>query len=228
MSDELELDYEEEVVDGPSAGETHATDPAPASRQPQAVANLDDDPRFRAFKSSADSRISQAEQRARYVEQQYAETQRQLQQVYMQGMDETQKLQYMLQLKDQELAQERRARELDAFAQQRQRDLQEIARRTGAPVDLLTNARDTFEAWSMADEFRQKQGKQRVAQDEPVQQVDDRVEVGGGGKPLSQAQRLQRDFNKALDDKDLSRQWEIMDKAMLSGVKLRDKYGGEY
>lgn len=223
MLDELELEDDVEVVDSStSAGETVSTDLQTPSRQPQQQkVNLDELPEFRQWKSQTDSRVSRAEYEAQQARQQAANLKNQYDQILMQNMTVEQQLQYQNQQLLQQLQDVDQQRRQDAIAAQWRLDMQDISNQTGYPVEeLLQQGLNSYESWKVANKWvREQQGKKPASE----QGVDDRVEVSGGGKPLSQAQRYQREYEKALELADWRGMENARDKAARAGVTIVDR-----
>jgi len=218
MSDQQELDAVQDGDAGTSTGEAQSSAKPTTSRQP----NWNEDPGFREYQSKQDQRISMAERRAQEAERRAAYIEQQVHETRMQGMDEAQKLAYSNQLLQQQLAEMQRQRDLDAYAIQRQRDLDEIARKTGVPVKEIEDAANVHDAWAKAYDWREANGKGRLA-DATAPRTNDTVDLGGG-KVTSKSAALQAKYEAAVDSYDLRKQLEIMAEADSAGISLDENY----
>lgn len=222
MSDdlELELDNDFDAVEAArnANAEAKPTGQEDGSRQPRP--NLDEFPEFREWKSRADSRDWQRQQEITQVSQRAAQMEQELHNIRMQGMDEVQQYAYQNQLLQQQIANLNRARELDAFAIQRQRDLEEIAHSTGIPIEQLYGARDTHEAWKIGYKHQSENGNRRQASGDE-RAPNDTVDVGGG-RPSSAQARLQAEYDKAAKNYDMQRMMEVMSVAGNKGIAINE------
>lgn len=225
MPTKSELD---EILEGVDEAEATPTAQEGKNRQP----NWDDDPKFREWKSGLQSQISAAERRAIEAEQRAAALEAQTHQDRMANMTEAQAIAYQNGLLQKELQRIQRERDLDAYAIQRQRDLQDIVRKTGVPIEKIENAPNVHEAWQIGYDYKDEQAlkgksvpKSRDEDEEeeatPRRRVNDVVDTGGG-KPRSKAAALQAEYDKHRAAYNVRQQLEIMAKADELGVTIRE------
>ncbi len=227
MPAKTELD---EILEGVDEAEATPTNPQGTNRQ----TNWDDDPKFREWKSGLQSQISAAERRAIEAEQRNAALESQYHQDRMASMTEAQAIAYQNGLLQKQLQQVQRERDLDAYAIQRQRDLQDIVRKTGVPIEVIEKAPNVHEAWQLGYDYKDSQAakgkpvpKRRDDDDDeeeevaPRRRVNDTVDLASG-KPRSKAAALQAQYDKHREAYNVRQQLEIMAKADELGIELRE------
>lgn len=223
MSDamELERDYtsgEETTSPGGVPAET-----GDGKRQPVDLTQFEE---FRRAQSKFQKQISELEYRLALQAQETNQYRQQLTQQQLAGMDDTERLAYERDMLARQLQEVERQRQLDAFAMQRQRDFEDIHRRTGVPVEELEAAKDVHEAWLIADEYRAKNSsrssKTTAQESAPARVTDDRVDLGRG-KPPTPESDLQRKYDAAAADYNLRGMLEAAEEARLRGVQIKKK-----
>ncbi len=218
MSTNMDLDEVGQGVDeGTSQGEATTT-----QAQPQrTTTNWQDDPKYREQQSKRDRELAQA-QRAAFEAQQYAASvEAQFHATRMAGLEGEDRLVYQNQLLQKQLADQQRQRDLDAYAMQRDNDLREVSRRTGAPMEDLQGSRDVHEAWTMGWDYYENNQKSRRAK---VEDVDDTVDIGSSGRPVSNSKtsKLQAKYDDARKQYNVKAQLEAMAEADGEGVTLKE------
>lgn len=216
-----ELDTTLAGVDETSQGEPQATAGQGQERQPVDLTKL---PEFKSWQSERDrkdafmqSQIQQEAQARRNLEAQYH-------QLNMSTLDETGKLNYQNQLLQQQLNEVARQRELDQFAFTRQRDLEEITRKTGVSLEEVSKFNNVHEAWSYAVEQQQSRPAAKGSKMPPkVQQDDsevpDTVDLGSG-KPLDAATRYRNEWKAQKSDFNMRGMLDAEERAIKAGVDI--------
>lgn len=219
MSTDMDLDEVGQGVDeGTSQGEATTTQAKPQ----RTTTNWQDDPKYREQQSKRDRELAQA-QRAAFEAQQYAaQVEAQFHQTRMAGLEGEDRLVYQNQLLQKQLADQQRQRDLDAYALQRENDLREVARRTGVPMDELTDVRDVHEAWSKGWDYYETKSKSGGRNQE--QEADDSVDLGSQGRPpnSTKAAKIQAKYDEARKQYDVKGQLEAMAQADGEGVTLKE------
>jgi hypothetical protein len=207
------------VGGGTSTGEAATTNQGQPNRQ---SSNWQDDPKYRELQAERDAREAALAKQVWESQQQMNQMKYAIQQMQLQGLEGEQLLAAQLQLTQQQLAEVQRERDLAAFAVQRQRDLEDIVRRTGVPMKDIENAPNVHVAWQIGADYKDKSGKGAAqATEDSTRQPNDDVDVGGG-KPMGKSAALQSEYDAARKDFNFSKTLEAMAKASQQGVTLRE------
>lgn len=223
MAKDMELDdVQDEVEDVTSTGEDSSTNQNGKVRQPT---NWQDDPEYRRQQSKRDRELAQARNAAAQAAAEARQLREWVEQNSMRGLEGEELALARNRQLEQKLAEVMRQRDLDAFAIQRQRDLQDIVNATGIPIEEIEDANNVHEAWQKGFAYRDKETGTRTSKAQRQQEmddaVDDRVDVGQG-KAKNAAAALQAKYDKAREDYDMGRTIAIMDEASRKGVAIRE------
>ena len=226
MAAENELDSQgREAQPGPGTKEDSTTGQAPTT-------NLDDDPRFREWKSNTDRRISQLAAQAERERQQRQNIEKQWEQQYVATLSEIDKEKYLRQQAEEARDNLQRQMQDERDAIQKIRVLDEVSRLEGVPMEVIQGANDVMEAWRMAKQYKVNQpgNQQQTQQQQPgatmgqfYQPTPPPVDMGGGRRPASPVSDLQRQYDDAYKNYDMSAMLDIMAEADKQGVII-DEY----
>jgi hypothetical protein len=214
METDKELDEGSEGV-GTSTGESST-----AQTQPNRQPNWNEDPKFREWQSKMDQREADAKRLAYENAQRAQQLENQIIQMQMSGLDDEGKLAYQNQLLQKQLVDIQKQRDLDAYAMQRRRDLEDIAAKTGAPIEVFEDAPSVHHAWQKAYEYASK-GKKPSREEEIQRTANDNVDIGGG-RPRGKSATLQAEYDAARKSYDIRKQLEAMAKADQQGVTINE------
>lgn len=232
MAAENELDPQgREPVTGPGTDGDSTTGQQQPAGQP--TTNLDDDPRFREWKSNMDRRINQLATQAERERAARAEIERQREEQYVATLNEVDKANYLRQQAEQEAAVLRKQMEDERQAIQKLRVLDEVSRMEGVPVEVIQGANDVMEAWRLAKQYnaqhnqgyqQQPQGQYQQAQSLTgyTQASPPPVDMGGGRRPPQDVDSLQRQYDQAAKEFDTGAMLDIMAEADKVGVTIRE------
>jgi DNA-binding transcriptional MerR regulator len=122
----------------------------------------------------------------------------------MEGMDELEQATFLLQQKDEELAQYRKTLQQQEMMQQRWQDLQELSELTGAPISELNEATKYDDAVKAAIKWMKDNGATAKEIKEAKQEAN-RVDLGGGAAntPQDRAAKDRAELLKAGDTRKL-------------------------
>lgn len=122
----------------------------------------------------------------------------------MEGMDELEQATFLLQQKDEELAEARKELQRQEMMQQRWRDLQELSELTGAPVSEMAEATKYDDAVKAAIKWMKENGATAKEVREAKQEAN-RVDLGGGAAstPTDRAAKERQELLKAGDTRKL-------------------------
>lgn len=217
MSQELDTTQGGAVT--PSQGEAVAVATKEQERQPVDLTKLDE---FKKWQSAADSRDAYNRQMAYEAQQRAANLEQQFHQMRMQGMDKEQQLEYQNQLLQNQLAEVGRQRELDQLAFTRQRDMEEIATKTGVSFEELRQFNNAHDAWRYAvDKAQPTKGAKAAPKAEALDaEVPDNVDLGSG-KPVEAGSKYHNEWKRAKNETfDMRGMWEAEEKALKAGVDI--------
>jgi hypothetical protein len=214
-----ELDTVQTETDATSQGESQPVVSSEQERQPVDLTKLDE---FKKWQSEQDRKNAQRDsyyqQQLRAEQQARAQLEQQFHQVRMQGLDESGQLAYQNQLLQQQLAELARQRELDQYAYTRQRDLEDISRKTGVPFEKISGFNTAHEAWDFAVEEMKKTPTPAGAKAQQDAETPDPVNIGGN-KTKDTASELYREWNDAMTkDYDMGKAMRLEDKAIRAGI----------
>lgn len=144
----------------------------------------------------------------------------------MEGMDEVQRKDYMIQLLQQQLNEVSHREQLRDYAQKKDADIRRIAAKKGLSYDELADAlpegANIGDLYETAD--RLVEAKSRTAQKrstpKPADQANNQVDIGGG-KPVGEAQRLQQRLDTARKNKMGLAVFDIYAEAASKGIELK-------
>lgn len=211
--------YEVEEGTSPDGGESRSTVEAPQSaRQPKV--NLDDLEEFRKFKSQTQRQYETERQERLRLQRELEEQRKWRIQVERAGMSEV------------ELAKAERddaLRLVQAIKEEENRRYQEwqwgelvkeVMRETGAPEEMLQDAKDSNDLWRIGRKY--ESGKRRRSDDDEddSRAVDDRVALGSN-KATSLEARLRNEMKAAKDAGNMSAIFAVQEKAHKAGITLR-------
>lgn len=122
----------------------------------------------------------------------------------MEGMDELERANFLLQQKEEEIAQYRQQMQQQQIAQQRFTDLQNLSEMTGAPMTALNVAGTYDEAVKLSIQWMKENGatKQEIA---AAKKEANAVDLGGGGAstPQDRADRERQELLKSGNTREL-------------------------
>jgi len=122
----------------------------------------------------------------------------------MEGMDELERANFLLQQKEEEIAQYRQQMQQQQIAQQRFTDLTNLAEMTGAPMNVLNVAGTYDEAVKLSIQWMKENGatKQEIA---AAKKEANAVDLGGGGAstPQDRADRERQELLKSGNTREL-------------------------
>lgn len=186
-----------------------------------ALANLDDDPRFRKWKSETSKQISARDNSIRQLESNMQQLREELTQTRMQSLPDADKVNYQIHLMQEQNQQLQRALAARDTQDQKWRDLLDISTRTGAPISELEDATDNHDAWIKGWAWGEANGtapsarKQRETETRSTPKVDT-----GSGKASSAAEELQAKYDKLMKENNTWDALDVMAEASRQGVEL--------
>ena len=151
---------------------------APQSQPTKEKVNLFDLPEFKGYQQQFNRTVSSLQAEVQQLRQQQAQAQ-------MSGMDDLEKANFLLQQKEQEIAQYRTAMQQAQINQQRQTDLQSLAENSGAPMHVLGVAETYDEAVKLALAWMKEQGASKAEIAEAKKEANS-VDLGGGAASTPQ------------------------------------------
>lgn len=231
MPSNMELDdVRDDVDDITSEGDDGSTNQDEQGRQ--TTGNWQSDPKYRELQSKQDRMLAQekkarerAEAAAYQASQRVSQMEQRLQQLEMRGLEGEELLVAQNRLLQAQLQEVARQRDLDAFAIQRQRDLDDIVRATGVPIEEIEDAPNVHAAWQKGFEWREKETgvrSSRAQREAEIERIaDDRVDMGAG-KPTGKSSAWQTKYDKARENYEFTEALEIMADAERRGVTIRE------
>lgn len=151
-----------------------------APQQPAASSkiNLQDLPEFKNYQAQFTRTVNG-------LQAELAQLRQAQQAARMEGMDELERANFLLQQKEEELTQYRQQMQQAQIAQQRFADLQNLASMTGAPMNVLDVAGTYDEAVKLSIQWMKENGatKQEIA---AAKKEANAVDLGGGGASTPQ------------------------------------------
>jgi len=148
--------------------------PQAPTGQPQKRVNLDDLPEGRALKSTYDQKIAAAERRAEQERLARLAAERHADEARMATMNEKEQLQYQLQKAQQYIQEQERMRQQELNELRRERDIDRLAAESGAPRDQLAKADSYDEAVQVALRYARK-----AAADAVDREMDEAIATSG-------------------------------------------------
>lgn len=223
-----ELDTTQAGASEPSQdGQAQVVASKEQERQPVDLTKLEE---FRSWQSEQDRKNAQRDayyqSQLRDAAARQAAFEQQVHQMRMQGMDKEQQLEYSNQLLQSQLAELARQRELDQYAFTRQRDLEDISKKTGVSFEKLAGFNTAHEAWDFAVEEMKKSspttGKPTPKRADIDAEEPDPVDIGNN-KPTDAASKLYYEWNEAMTkDFDMGKAMRLEDKAIKAGFDPTD------
>lgn len=187
-------------------------DAAPKQQAPKV--NLFESQEFKAWQATQNRQQAQ-------LQQQLAQMHTRLREAETRGMDDDEKTQYRVRELEDEI--QRRDAMVQSYQAelQRERDMLNIATKTGAPVEMLRQAGTYDEAWELAFSHATNQRtQQQQAAQQATRQAANTVDLGGGA-PRGAGSDFQARYDKAMKEYNTSTALDIMFEAERAGVELR-------
>jgi hypothetical protein len=169
----------------------------PQSQPKQDRVNLFDLPEFKGYQAQFNRTVSSLQAELQQLRQAQVQAQ-------MSGMDDLEKANYALQLKDQEIAQYRQSMQQQQIEVQRQADLATLSEDSGAPMGVLNVAGTYDEAVKLALKWMKDNGASKAEIAEAKREAN-QVDLGGGGAvtPQDRDTKERNDMLKRGDTKSL-------------------------
>lgn len=170
-----------------------------APQQPAASSkvNLQDLPEFKNYQAQFTRTVNG-------LQAELAQLRQAQSQARMEGMDELERANFLLQQKEEEIAQYRQQMQQQQIAQQRFTDLQNLSEMTGAPMTALNVAGTYDEAVKLSIQWMKENGatKQEIA---AAKKEANAVDLGGGGAstPQDRADRERQELLKSGNTREL-------------------------
>lgn len=234
---ELEFPEAEVVDDAPDAPEGQAdaeetTGQQTEDRQPQDAGfeNLDLDklPQFRKWKSVMDRQIGELKQQMSEAQRRAWEAEQQRHQLAMQGMDEVQRRDYMINMLQGQVQELQQRIQLTDWAYKKDQDIRQVAQKLGLSydelVDALPQGADSYQMWEVAYDLAQnkRQGGQQAQTVRKAQNPANQVDTGSG-RPTSAPHRWQKMYDEAKKNFDVSKMLDAMAGAGREGLTIEDQ-----
>jgi hypothetical protein len=176
---------------------SEGTAPQKQEAKQEAKVNLFDLPEFKGYQAKFNQTVSA-------LQAQVAQLTQAQQQAQMAGMDDLEKANYLLQQKDAQLAELQRAMEAQTIQAQRWTDITELSNLTGAPTDVMAEARNYEEAVKASIKWMKENGA--TAQEVKEARAEaNKVDLGGGGAstPMDREAKERQDLLKRGDTRGL-------------------------
>ena len=157
----------------PVAGSTQTPEKKPV--------NLYELPEFKSYQAQVTKTMTQLQQQLQQFEASRHEQ-------AMAGMDDLERRDYLLNLKERELEAYRVQAQQAQIAQQRMQDIQKLSTMSGAPTTIFEAAETYDDAVRLAMEYMRTNGT-AAQQAQAERAAANRVDLGGGKPPTPQEQR---------------------------------------
>lgn len=177
----------------PVAGSTQTPEKKPV--------NLYELPEFKSYQAQVTKTMTQLQQQLQQFEASRHEQ-------AMAGMDDLERRDYLLNLKERELEAYRVQAQQAQIAQQRMQDIQKLSTMSGAPTTIFEAAETYDDAVRLAMEYMRTNGT--AAQQAQVERAAaNRVDLGGG-KPLTPQEQRERTMTDLLKKGDTRSYFKMM------------------
>jgi len=177
----------------PVAGSTQTPEKKPV--------NLYELPEFKSYQAQVTKTMTQLQQQLQQFEASRHEQ-------AMAGMDDLERRDYLLNLKEKELEAYRVQAQQAQIAQQRMQDIQKLSTMSGAPTTIFEAAETYDDAVRLAMEYMRTNGT--AAQQAQVERAAaNRVDLGGG-KPLTPQEQRERTMTDLLKKGDTRSYFKMM------------------
>jgi predicted RNase H-like nuclease (RuvC/YqgF family) len=170
-------------------GNTTQEQQTPKQDAGKQTVNLRDLPEFKGYQEQFQRTVSHLNAELQQLKQERAQMQ-------MSGMDDLEKANYLLQQKDQEIAQFRQAMQQQQIEVQRQADLAALSEQSGAPMSVLNVASTYDEAVKLTLAWMKDNGASKAEIAEAKREAN-QVDLGGGGAVTPQ-DRYTKERNELL------------------------------
>jgi predicted RNase H-like nuclease (RuvC/YqgF family) len=174
-------------------GNTTQEQQTPKQDAGKQTVNLRDLPEFKGYQEQFQRTVSHLNAELQQLKQERAQMQ-------MSGMDDLEKANYLLQQKDQEIAQFRQAMQQQQIEVQRQADLAALSEQSGAPMSVLNVASTYDEAVKLTLAWMKDNGASKAEIAEAKREAN-QVDLGGGGAVTPQ-DRYTKERNELLKSGD--------------------------
>jgi hypothetical protein len=174
-------------------GNTTQEQQTPKQDAGKQTVNLRDLPEFKGYQEQFQRTVSHLNAELQQLKQERAQMQ-------MSGMDDLEKANYQLQLKEQEIAQYRQAMQQQQIEVQRQADLAALSEQSGAPMSVLNVASTYDEAVKLTLAWMKDNGASKAEIAEAKREAN-QVDLGGGGAVTPQ-DRYTKERNELLKSGD--------------------------
>jgi hypothetical protein len=179
-----------------TSGEAPQIQPKQEAEKPAKV-NLHELPEFKGYQEQFNRTVGALKYELEQLKAERA-------QAAMSGMDDLEKANFLLQQKEQEIANYRQAMQQAQIEQQRQRDLQALAEDSGAPMNVLGVAETYDEAVKLALKWMKDNGATKKEIEEAKKEANS-VDLGGGAAntPADRETRERHELLKKGDTRSL-------------------------